>query len=1111
MDYPADNSTQLTYTSFPYTITSNDNYSTSNYVNSNIIYNSNILNTKINTKQDTLTNATNILGVGSAITALDYNKITLNKPTNFQADWSSTIINKPSTFPADMTNIYSKTESDNKFFSFTNYNSSNNFLAKYADINSSNFDTIALRNTALTSYYTKTENDNKFFSFTNYNSSNNFLAKYTDINSSNFDTIALRNTALTSYYTKTENDNKFFSFTNYNSSNNFLAKYTDLINSNTNTSNFITSFWNTNANDANSIYLNKTYNVGRVGIGLTNPSGVFEVYEQGARIKIGSRVVGNTLTGNNIVCDYTIRAVSADSVGELFQVGSVPDYNSGVRTWYFLITKTALSMTGDGYFTGNFGIGVAPATYKCNVNGSLNSTSLYQNGTLIDFSSYATNTNITTNYYDKTTSDGRYLQLTGGTLSGNLNLTTSGGNNPLYISSTNVSANNCIQIKNNSTYTAYLGLGGTALTGNYQNNFFIESAFSSIIFNTNGRVSGSTPNMIVHSTGNVGIATNNPTNIFQIGGAGRLKICNNNTDYTLIGVDDIDNNTTNTRIVLSGSSRTSYSGFIELIAPATTGTIFFYTNGINERMRIDSSGDVSLTGILKFGSRVQDYLIDLYGGGYGFGINASTLRYNCPSGAAHKFYTGTTNNMTLDSSGNLSVNSYVYCGGTTSGIRINGNDYGNTFYQDAATIGVNAANIGFTLRNANTFNFNSLSTTPGVGYTTIASMNTGQISLNTKTIINGIGNIHNGSPYAITAGYMASGSLTIGGTNANYGTATGWSSSTAGLLMECADYTEICVHDSGTRVASLMYYDGPNNAITIGRNKGWVSTNTKIDGSLTTAQNAWIYSGEGNQRIYFAGGSTTYFQGYGAGLYDVNYEWRNHIGNVSMRLDNSFNLRVYGYLTCQFLTISNSGTDYVGVSANTALNAVGSYMFYIMYGTFTGIHRTFTNDDEYDNNNPQQFKDKYEGRIVIASGKIATDISDGKGQWDIKYDKDGITIEDALPIIQLSRKRKDKRVFGVLGSKNRDNSRAERLCINSVGEGAIWVCNSNGNIENGDYIQSSDYLGYGEKQDEFFLCNYSVAKATMDCNFELDSPYYKCEEIENNLRIAFISCTYHSG
>jgi len=85
------------------------------------------------------------------------------------------------------------------------------------------------------------------------------------------------------------------------------------------------------------------------------------------------------------------------------------------------------------------------------------------------------------------------------------------------------------------------------------------------------------------------------------------------------------------------------------------------------------------------------------------------------------------------------------------------------------------------------------------------------------------------------------------------------------------------------------------------------------------------------------------------------------------------------------------------------------------------------------------------------------------------------------------------------------------MIINSVGEGAIWVCNANGNIENGDYIQSSNYLGYGEKQDDDLLHNYTVAKATMNCDFQLDSPLYECREIEDGIRIAFIAVTYHCG
>ncbi len=41
-------------------------------------------------------------------------------------------------------------------------------------------------------------------------------------------------------------------------------------------------------------------------------------------------------------------------------------------------------------------------------------------------------------------------------------------------------------------------------------------------------------------------------------------------------------------------------------------------------------------------------------------------------------------------------------------------------------------------------------------------------------------------------------------------------------MMECSANTEIAVHDSGHRLASLMYYEGDTvNRITIGRNMGW--------------------------------------------------------------------------------------------------------------------------------------------------------------------------------------------------------------------------------------------------------------------------------------------------
>jgi hypothetical protein len=288
--------------------------------------------------------------------------------------------------------------------------------------------------------------------------------------------------------------------------------------------------------------------------------------------------------------------------------------------------------------------------------------------------------------------------------------------------------------------------------------------------------------------------------------------------------------------------------------------------------------------------------------------------------------------------------------------------------------------------------------------------------------------------------------------------------------------------------------------------------------ALIYQADTWIFSSDGQkQRIYFGANGRTYYQGYGStSSLDINHEWRNSNGAERMTLDFSGNLRIRGALQANFLTIANTNRDLTGINIeNTSVNAVNNTVLYCIQGTFTGFHRVFTEDDNFNIDDPQQFKDDYEGRIVISTGKIATDTTDNDNkdntEWQILYDKEGITIEDALPKIELSRIRKDKRVFGVLGDKRRSNNRAERLIVNSVGEGAIWVCNSNGNIENGDYITSSDYLGYGEKQDEIFLCNFTVAKATMNCDFILDSPYYKCLELNDNIKIAFIACTYHCG
>lgn len=106
-----------------------------------------------------------------------------------------------------------------------------------------------------------------------------------------------------------------------------------------------------------------------------------------------------------------------------------------------------------------------------------------------------------------------------------------------------------------------------------------------------------------------------------------------------------------------------------------------------------------------------------------------------------------------------------------------------------------------------------------------------------------------------------------------------------------------------------------------------------------------------------------------------------------------------------------------------------------------------------------------------------------------------------MPILELSNKNNDKRVFGVINKKEeeerhyrigstifpfkKENNNEYRFIINSLGEGAIWVCNKNGILENGDYITTSNIIGYGQKQNDDLLHNYTVAKITNNCNFSL--------------------------
>ena len=186
-------------------------------------------------------------------------------------------------------------------------------------------------------------------------------------------------------------------------------------------------------------------------------------------------------------------------------------------------------------------------------------------------------------------------------------------------------------------------------------------------------------------------------------------------------------------------------------------------------------------------------------------------------------------------------------------------------------------------------------------------------------------------------------------------------------------------------------------------------------------------------------------------------------------------------------------TFYVNDGGGSSLgsNDITGYFDYDSGGgqlNFTGQHRTFIKDI------PITQSELFEGLIVSANQNKYIKMDGG-----IEAGSNAVTINESLPIVSLSNVATDKKCFGVISYPENSETREDRygrlfcrfkkergdtrVYINSVGEGAIWVTNINGNLESGDYITTSNVAGYGMLQDDDILHNYTVAKITMDCDF----------------------------
>jgi hypothetical protein len=239
---------------------------------------------------------------------------------------------------------------------------------------------------------------------------------------------------------------------------------------------------------------------------------------------------------------------------------------------------------------------------------------------------------------------------------------------------------------------------------------------------------------------------------------------------------------------------------------------------------------------------------------------------------------------------------------------------------------------------------------------------------------------------------------------------------------------------------------------------------------------------------------------------DLNAQFANYTscgpnspGTYRLRVDSEFsNLRLDASNTLSmakfiakliFSGISGPGTNETYIDFEDSGGRVGRIHSGVVYATFTGGHTGQTIED--------LAKWKH-GMIVSSTGEL------------IENQQTKANISRALVKIRLSNGKKDKAVVGVFTGYQEEHNDSgfdkEKPSIdyNALGEGMILVTNSGGDLEIGDYICASATSGYGEKQDDDMLHNYTVAKATVAVKWDN-------VEGENGFKSKLMACTYHAG
>mgnify|MGYP005702669181 CR=1 FL=1 len=198
-------------------------------------------------------------------------------------------------------------------------------------------------------------------------------------------------------------------------------------------------------------------------------------------------------------------------------------------------------------------------------------------------------------------------------------------------------------------------------------------------------------------------------------------------------------------------------------------------------------------------------------------------------------------------------------------------------------------------------------------------------------------------------------------------------------------------------------------------------------------------------------------------------------------------------------TDNASGTNYLIYFRDGDGTARGSVTVSggtVSYNPFTGCHQSYLLDA--DSKTANQIETDLSdtphypyGSIMVSVKSEVTTLS---GSTDPNLQPDHYVVTSSI--------HQDKRVYGVyFGSMGKNEDYINQHQIASLGDGVVLVNNQNGNIENGDYITTaSGSGGYGCKQNDDLLHNYTVAKSLTDVDWSTESESTK-----------LIACTYHCG